>query len=80
MQAIRTKAVVNDQGQIHLLNSHCDLEKGNIVEVIILYNKPTVARTDWQSILTSIGTYTEDELSGFVDARKELDQWQPPEF
>jgi hypothetical protein len=80
MQAIRTKAVVNEQGQIHLLNSHFDLEKGIIVEVIILYQKPANARTSWQSILNSIGTYTDEELSGFAEARKELEHWQPAEF
>jgi len=80
MQAIKTKALVNEHGQLDLLDDHCDLEKGNIVEVIILYQKLRAAKSDWQSILARLGTYTEDELSGFAEVRKEFDRWLPTEF
>jgi hypothetical protein len=80
MQAIKTKALVKAKGQLSLLDSSLNLEQGNIVEVIILYQKPKAAKSNWQNILASIGTYTEEELSGFAEARKEFDRWQPTEF
>jgi len=80
MQAIKTKALVNEQGQLDLLDNHFDLKKGNIVEVIILYQKLRAVKSEWQNILARLGTYTEDELSGFAEVRKEFDRWQPTEF
>lgn len=80
MQAIRTKAVVRDKDQLHLLDSHLGLDSGYIVEVIILYQKPNAASANWQNILAGIGTYTDDELSGFAEIKREFDQWQPAEF
>lgn len=69
MQALKTKAIVIDKGQLELLDSHVDLEKGSIVEVIILYQKHSITKTNWQSILNSISTYTEEELLDFAEAR-----------
>ncbi len=80
MQAIKTKAIVREKGQLHLLDSHLGLDKGNIVEVIILYQKPKATKSNWQNILANIGTYTDEELSGFAEVRREFDQWQPTEF
>ena len=80
MYAIRAKAVVKDEDQLHILDAPLGLDKGNIVEVIILYRKPNTQRTEWQNVLAGIGTYTEEELSGFAAIRKEFDQWQPTEF
>jgi len=80
MQAIKTKAIVREQGQLHLLGSDLGLDNGHIVEVIILYQKPIVEKTNWQNILAGMGTYTDEELSNFAEVRREFDQWQPAEF
>ena len=80
MQALKSKAIVNERGQLDLLDSHLKLEKGIIVEIIILSQKHRTDKPNWQNVLNSIGTYTEEELTGFTEARKELDQWQPTEF
>lgn len=80
MQAIKTKAIVKEKGQIDLLDGDFGLVKGNIVEIIILYHQPRVAKSNWKTTLESIGTYTDEELSGFAHARKELEHWQPTEF
>jgi hypothetical protein len=70
MHAIKAKAVVNGDDQLHILDAPLGLESGNIVEVIILYRKPDTPKSNWQSILASIGTYNEEELSGFAEIRK----------
>jgi hypothetical protein len=80
MQAIKTKAIVQEKGQLHLIDSHLGLDKGNIVEVIILYQKPRATKSNWRNILANIGTYTDEELSGFTEVRREFDQWQPTEY
>lgn len=80
MHAIRAKAVVNGEDQLHILDAPLGLENGNIVEVIILYRRPDTAKSDWQTILASIGTYSEEELSGFAEIRKEFEQRHPREF
>lgn len=79
MQAIKTTAIVNEHGQLHLLKPQLGLDAGKIVEVIILYQKPDIERKEWQRVLAGIGTYTDEELSGFSEVRKEFDQWHPPE-
>lgn len=80
MQAFKTKALVQAKDQLNLLDSELTLEQGNIVEVIILYQNSEIARANWQSLLKSIGTYSEGELAGFAEVRKEFDRWQPTEF
>jgi len=80
MQAVKTKALVNEKGQIDLLETNLNLEKGVVVEVIILYQKSVTTKKNWENILDSIGTYSEKDLSGFAEAKKEIDSWQPPEF
>lgn len=80
MHAIRAKAIVKGEDQLHILDAPLGLDKGKIVEVIILYRKPNTIKIEWQKILAGIGTYTEEELSGFAEIKKEFDQWRPPEF
>jgi hypothetical protein len=80
MQAVKTKALVNEKGQIDLLGTNLNLEKGVVVEVIILYQKPVTAKKNWKKILGAVGTYTKKDLSGFFEAKKEIDNWKPAEF
>lgn len=80
MQAFKTKALVQAKDQLNLIDLDLSLELGNVVEVIILYKNSEIARSNWQDLLKSIGTYSEDELAGFAEVRKEFDQWQPTEF
>jgi len=68
MQAIKTKALVREQGQLHFMGSPLGLDNG------------PATKTSWQNILAGIGTYTDEELSGLAEVRKEFDQWQPAEF
>ncbi len=80
MQAIRTKAQVSEKGMLDLFDLPFELEQGNIVEVIILFSNSKTPKTDWRNILAKAGTYTEEELAGFAEVRKELDRWQPTAF
>jgi hypothetical protein len=80
MEAIRTEAVVDKNDQLKLLASFPNLKQGKIVDVIILFDKARERANNWKQILSSIGTYSEDELSGFYDAKREIDNWTPKEF
>lgn len=80
MQAIKTKARVNEKGQLNLLDHPFGLEQGNIVEVIMLFSNPKIPKADWQSVLAKIGTHTEEDLAGFAEIKKEFDRRQPITF
>ena len=80
MEAIRTEAVVDKNDQLKLLASFPNLRQGNVVDVIILFDKASQRPKNWKQILNKIGTYSEGELSGFYDAKREIDNWIPKEF
>ena len=80
MQALRTKALVTEKGQLNLLDHPFMLEQGKIVEIIILFSNSKMPKADWQSILASAGTYSDEDLSGYNEIKKEFDQWQPAMF
>ncbi len=79
MNAIKTKAIVEDAIHLKLQNKITSLKKGTLVDLVIISQKPEKEK-QWQKALSEIGTYSDEELSEFTEARKEFNKWQPREF
>ena len=79
MNAIKTKAIVEDDIHLKLQNKINSLKKGTLVDLVIISQK-TEKEKQWKKVLSEIGTYSDEELSGFTEARKEFNKWQPREF
>ena len=79
MNAIKTTAIVEDTTHLLLEDQVEFLKKGTIVE-IFLFIKDIPIPLNWRQLLSEIGTYSDDELSGIYEARKELNKWKPIEY
>ena len=79
MHAIKAKAVVEDANHLRLLASFNDVKQGSEVEIFIMV-KNSQKKVDWKNVLESIGTYSDNDLSGFSESRKEFNKWQPEEY
>ena len=79
MNALKTTAIVEDDTHLRLDQKINILKQGTQVEIVIFTNK-TNKRPKWKQILSEIGTYTDEELSGFSESRKEFNKWIPKEF
>lgn len=78
MNAIKTKAVVEDANHLKLENK-LDFVKGTQVEVLVL-NKGQKPVENWKQVLDQIGVYNDEDLAGFYESRKEFNKWKPIEF
>ncbi len=77
MSALKTTAVVEDANHLRLESNFDNLKRGTQVDLIILIKQK---KRNWEQVLNRIGVYTDEELSGFMEARKEINNWQPAEF
>lgn len=77
MNTLKTTAVVEDDHHLRLENKFESLKRGSQVDLIILIKQK---KKNWEHVLKKIGVYTENELSDFLEARKEINKWQPAEF
>lgn len=80
METIKTTAIVEDGDHLKLLNKFDELEKGSQVDLLIILKRQSLNKNNWRQVLLNVGTYTTEELSGFTEARKEFNKWQPVEF
>lgn len=79
MNTIKTSAIVEDSEHLRLTRKLKKFAQGTQVDLIIMPSKKR-QKNYWQKVLAEIGTYSEEELSEFSDARKEFNKWQPKEF
>ena len=79
MTLIKTTAVVEDSEHLKLHKKLKSIEKGEEVELAIFLKK-NASKLSWQETLKNIGTYTENDLSGIDEARRDLNTWHPTEF
>lgn len=79
MNALKTTAIVEDNQHLRLIKKIRELEQGTEVDLVIISQK-TNQEKNWKNVLSQIGTYSEEELNGFAEARKEFNKWQPREF
>jgi hypothetical protein len=79
MNALKTTAIVEDNQHLRLKRKFKELEKGTQVDLVII-SQTTDQEKNWKKVLSQIGTYSEEQLNGFADARKEINKWQPKEF
>jgi hypothetical protein len=78
MTAFKTKAIVEDSEHLKLPQKFDFLKLGSEIEILIMASpQPSIK---WRQVLEEIGTYSEDDLKGFQDARKEMNKWKPKEF
>jgi len=77
MNTYKTTAIVEDANHLRLEEIVDNLKTGTKVDLIILIHQ---RKKNWKQVLEKIGTYTDEELSGFIEARKEINTWQPVEF
>jgi len=69
MSALKTTAVVEDANHLRLVTNLDNLKRGTQVDLIILIKQK---RKNWKQVLNRIGVYTDEELSGFMEARREI--------
>jgi len=79
MNALKTTAIVEDNQHLRLTKKIIELEQGTQVDLVII-SQTSNKEKNWKTILSQIGTYSEEELSGFAEARKDFNKWQPKEF
>ncbi|MCI0495983.1 hypothetical protein L0Z72_13345 [candidate division KSB1 bacterium] len=77
MNTLKTTAIVEDGNHLKLETNFENLKRGSQVDLIILIKQK---KKKWEQVLKRIGVYTDDELSGIIEARKEINKWQPVEF
>ena len=79
MNAIKTTAIVEDANHLKLETDFNNLKSGTRVDLVIIIT-PQRKKKSWHQVLKRIGTYSEEDLAGFIEARKEINKWQPAEF
>ena len=79
MNVIKTKAFVEDAEHLKLSQKLDSVKSGTEVELTIIF-KYDENRSNWKQILLSIGTYTDEDLSGFKEAQEDFNSWQPIEY
>jgi len=77
MNTLKTTAIVEDGNHLKLETNFENLKSGSQVDLIILIKQK---KKKWEQVLKKIGVYTDDELSDIIEARKEINKWQPAEF
>lgn len=69
MSLTKTTAIVKTPNSLELEKPLTDVTEGEKVEVFISSLKTT---GNWKKVLSEMGTYSEDELQGFSEIRKEI--------
>jgi hypothetical protein len=77
MNTFKTTAIVEDSNHLKLETNLENLKRGSQVDLIISIKQK---KKNWEQVLKRIGVYTEEELSGFVESREEINKWRPAEF
>ena len=79
MNTLKTTAIVEDSQHLRLIKKIKHFKQGTHVDLVIISQKPDHPK-NWEKVLNAIGTYSDEELNGFAEARKEFNKWQPKEF
>lgn len=79
MNVIKTKAFVEDAEHLKLSQKLDSVKSGTEVELTIIL-KDDGNRNHWKQILLSIGTYNDEDLSGFREAKEDFNSWRPIEY
>ncbi|MCU0644217.1 MAG: hypothetical protein MUC94_08130 [bacterium] len=77
MNTLKTTAIVEDGNHLKLETNFENLKRGSQVDLIILIKQK---KKKWEQVLKRIGIYSDDELSGIIEAREEINKWQPVEY
>jgi hypothetical protein len=77
MNTFKTTAIVEDGNHLKLETNLENLKKGSQVDLIILIKQQ---KKNWEQVLKRIGVCTEEELSGFIESRKEINKLLKPEL
>jgi hypothetical protein len=72
MQTIKTTAAVEDDEHLKLPHKFGKLKKGSQVDIVIFLRKDQSAKNNWKQTLLNIGTYSEEQLSGFPAFREKF--------
>jgi len=80
MAWLQTKATVDSQGRLKIIDKIPPLKEGQVFDIIILMPGYQSRRKQWKRILNSLGTYCDEDLKEIKQVKKGLAHWEPEEY